>query len=494
MTERAFDGLLRQPTRIRRFRSHATQHAVVLAILPIIAGTISLALTKTEYRYLAAPVLTMVSLAAIYTAVLWNRDRRLPVFEVGSLWVASTVVYSALPFVTFMAMGLRWSPLGDSRLLAYEFNVQEIGAFAWRHVVYLASFICVYLALRGRRAARSAPLNAIPSQLITALAVILVFQYAFKWAMSYGYGLDLDISYSDMSVLVSRVASTPILLLQITLIILASILLVKQALLLVLIQQWRSLKWRIALVAWLAIETVTVVVRMGGRGQAVRLILAFAVLYDRFARPLRAKWIMGGGALLLTGFIVQGDLRSALSQRELSAASVLTSANEFEALFATAYDIYKRKEVGNLGVVPWQVYVSDLYILIPRQLLPFEKIDPSEWYLGVIGARGTGVGFMFGVMSQAVLGLDWIELGFRGAILGLLLAGFHRWYVRYCRSFWVTLFYLFIAIWIYYTFRATSFWLIHFIVYQFIPVVLSARIIEYSLSRWPKRIALEAGA
>lgn len=494
MTEPAFDGLLRQPRRIRRFRAHARRHAVVLAIAPIIVSAITLAFAKAEYRYLAAPVLTMMSLATIYTAVLWNRDRRLPVFEVGSLWVGSTVVYSALPFIGFMAMGLRWSPWGDNRLLAYEFDVREVGLFAWRHVVYLASFISVYLVVRGRRAARSTPLKAIPSQLIAALAVILAFQYAFKWGMKYGYGIDLDISYSDLSTILTRIASTPFLLLQITFIILASMLLVKQAFLLLLIQQWKSLKWRIVLVAWLAMETITVVVRMGGRGEAVRLILTFAVLYDRFARPLRAKWIMVGGALLLTGFLVQGNLRGSLTPRQLTASNVLTTTNEFEALFTTAYDIYKRKQMGILPHVPWQVYAIDLYLEIPSQILPFEKVDPSVWYLDVIGLRDTGVGFMFGVMSQAVLGLDWIELVLRGVLLGALFAAFHRWYVRRARNFWVTLLYLFVSIWSYYTFRATSFWFIHYVVYQFIPVMLSARIIEYALSRWPRRSAREAAA
>jgi len=480
--------------RVRRVQAHARRQALALVIVTVVVSAITLALTKTDYRYLAAPVLAMVNFGSIYVAILWNRDRRLPVFEIGTLWVASAIVYSAFPFLGFMAMGLQWSAWGDNRLFGYDFDVLEIASFGWRYVVYLASFIVVYLVIRGRKSARSTPLKPVSPQLVGTVILILFMQYAFKWGMAYGYGLNLEVPYTELRQLAQRMAETPLLLLQVTFIILAAVLLAKQAVMLMIIQSWRSLKWRFVLVAWLAIEVMTVVIRKGGRGVAVLLLLTFAVFYDRFVKPLRAKWVVIGGTLLLSGFLVQGHLRGFMTLRDLTVSNVLTTGNEFQSLFATAFDIYQRKKLETLGPVPWQVYASDLYILIPQQLLPFEKIDPSVWYLEVLGARDTGVGFMFGVMSQAVLGLDWLELAFRGALLGALFAGLHRWYVRHARSFWATLFYLFVAIWSYYTFRATSFWFMHFIVYQFIPVIVVAKTIEYTLSHWSSSKKREAAA
>ena len=54
--------------------------------------------------------------------------------------------------------------------------------------------------------------------------------------------------------------------------------------------------------------------------------------------------------------------------------------------------------------------------------MPFEKVAASEWYLREIGMSGTGQGFMWGVISQSIVGLDWLELALRGAILGYILA------------------------------------------------------------------------
>jgi hypothetical protein len=434
-------------------------------------------------RTLMYPTLTILWLAVLYTLVLWRRDRRLPVFEIGTLWVASTTVYAVVPFFGFIAMGQQWTHWTDNRLQWYEFNPGELASFGWRQVVYILAFIVCYLCVRKRYNARSTPLAPVSSSLLAAIAIIFAAQEVFKLSMSHFYGLDLDVSYADLGQLIERMAQTPLLLLQVTFVVLAAVLLIKQAVLIMLIRHWRSFQWRVVLLAWLAFETVSVIMRMGGRGEAVRLLLSFAIVYDRFVRPLRAKWLLAGGSILLAGFLIQGHLRGFMTLGELTPGNVLTTTNEFQALFGTAFDLYKKKQLGTLPPVPWQIYWSDAYIAIPQQLLPFDKIDPTVWYLSLLGYPGSNVGLMFGVMSQAVLGFDWIELAIRGAVLGLLFGAFHRWYVRHVRSFWATLLYLFVTVWSYYTYRATSLWILHFVVYQFLPVFLAAKILEAGLSR-----------
>ncbi|PYS68055.1 MAG: hypothetical protein DMF73_17745 [Acidobacteria bacterium] len=469
--------------RLRREKQKARRCAAALVLGSIVTSITMITSTSGDSRYLVAPLLMLACLVAVYTAVLWSRDGRLPVFEVGTLLVAATFVYSAVPLLGFIAMGHQWAPWVDNRLLAYPFDAYEIALFGWRDALYLGTFIGVYLLVRRSVSARSAPLEPVPAPLIAAIVIVVAVLYAYKIAIMVGYGIDFGTPYSSTAELVARVAQMPLVLLQITVIVLAAFLVVKEALLLVMIRKWRSLKWRFILVAVLIVEVIAVAVRMGGRAEAVLLLLAFAALYDRFVRPVRLKWITIGGVLLIAGFLIQGHLRGLLTLRELTISNALTTSNEFQSLFTTSYDLYQRKHLGVLGPVPWQIYASDFYLLVPQQLLPFAKIDPAEWYLDVLGIRGKGVGFMFGVMSQAVLGLDWIELIIRGAVLGVAFGALHRWYVRHASSFWATLFYLFVGIWSFYTFRATTFWFVHFIVYEFVPVMIVIKTVEYALRR-----------
>jgi hypothetical protein len=90
---------------------------------------------------------------------------------------------------------------------------------------------------------------------------------------------------------------------------------------------------------------------------------------------------------------------------------------------------------------------------------------------------------MFGVMSQAAIGLDWIEVALRGALLAACLAFMHRWYVRHALGFWPTLFYLFVSVWIYYTMRASTFYFLYNIVYQFLPLMVLTRLVDVLLRR-----------
>jgi len=108
-------------------------------------------------------------------------------------------------------------------------------------------------------------------------------------------------------------------------------------------------------------------------------------------------------------------------------------------------------------------------MLIPGQLLPFRKIDPSLWYLEQLGLQDSQVGFMFGVLSQAILGVDWLELMVRGTVLGCVLGLIHRWYVKRSQRFEVTLLYVFLCVWSYYTVRAATFYFVYPVVYRFLP-------------------------
>jgi hypothetical protein len=113
-------------------------------------------------------------------------------------------------------------------------------------------------------------------------------------------------------------------------------------------------------------------------------------------------------------------------------------------------------------------------------------LDPSDWYLDVLGIRGTGVGLMFGVIAQSIIGGDWVELVARGTVLGLCFAGIHRWSSRRASSLWVLVFYVYLCLWCYYTIRATTFFIAYFALYRFLPamvLVLTARSVLRGLRR-----------
>jgi hypothetical protein len=219
----------------------------------------------------------------------------------------------------------------------------------------------------------------------------------------------------------------------------------------------------------------------------VLTLLSTILLFHRLVRPLTLKVAVILGTTLMTVFLGMGIMR------DLGGADpteydtpVLATMNEFQAIFGTAYDLHQRRLAGELANVPWQVRWAELLALVPSQLLPFPKIDPSLWYMNLIGVEN--VGLMFGVVSQSVIGYDWLELALRGAVLGLIFALVHRWYVRHADGFWPTILYVFLAVWAYYCIRQASFVIVYFFLFRFVPIFIAAEVIRYFISVPQRRV------
>lgn len=458
-------------------------HLILLLHFVLCAGAVLVVVllsdAQSAERYVVLPALALVIIALSFVATLWKRDGSLPVFELGTICVVTTAFYSLVPLLNFMAGGMSWTILSDSRLQVYNPTPEEVGAFAWRHVIYLLSLVVAYLFVRANASVRRANLEMVDRTTITMmvflfLASVVYFQFLESW-----FNVSLSATYKEFLVGVQTSTELPYFLQQIYHNVWGIKFILKLSFLVFLLQRWQSKKWRYVLVAWLLGEVLFSVLRLGSRTEVVLLLLGTALLYHRLVKPLKLWVVVLAGFVLLNGVLLWGivrDVSGGLGKVSEMGVSLWSVTNEFQALFGTAYDLYERKNMGALDNIPWQVYAGDLLMLVPSQLLPFDKWNPSEWYLWLIGARGTGVGFMFGAISQAIIGLDWAELIIRGTLLGCIFALVHRWYVRRSSEFWATLLYLFLCLFSYYTFRGSTFYIVYFVLYQFVPTMMLVRL------------------
>ena len=458
--------------------------AAWLFLAAVVAALAFVAWMPSDSKPIAAPIAALGVITAAFTTILWSRDGALPLFEAGFLCMLTNALYGIMGLASFATMHGWWNPYADGRLLQYPFDPAEIGAFGWGYVVYAGSFAAVYLLVRRRAAVRGTPFHVPKQSLQLAILIIFAALYACKLVLKFRYGFDPEnASYEDLIGSLASLESTPLLVRQLGHNVLSALQLVSLGVLVLLLARWRRQRWaRVVVVVWLASVAVSTAVELGSRSTAMILVLSAGLLYHRLVKPIGFRAAIIGGVLLLSAFTIVGTVRQGFRGAE-AGRQALTAGSEFQALFTTAFDIHKRHEAGQIGHVPWQLYASDFTLLVPRQLLPFEKIDPSQWYIDLIGMTGYGVGFMFGVMSQAALGLGWIELVLRGAALAVCLALLHRWYVRRCAGFWPTLFYLFVGVWIYIAFRASTFYFLYFVFYNFLPVMLVTKLVEIVVTR-----------
>jgi hypothetical protein len=449
------------------FRLHA--RTVASVVIGLLASLLVLILVAPAARPVLLPALVVVNLFVFFLASLTNRDGRLPVFELGTVCALITALYATVPLVGLWLGGLVWSPLSDARLYNYPPPVGQLVGVAWRYVVYFATFVLSYLWLRGRTSFPPVRVSADRATQVVAITMFLAFG-AFFLIVQVVYGVSLNTSYTSVREGLVRLPTELPLVIQQAVGYGEGILLVSKLCILVLLfRQWASPRWRAVLIGWLAFEVITAATRLGSRRDTAMVLIAGVLLYDHSVKPLKSWQAVVGGAGLFFGLLAFGFARDLNG-----AAASWNAANEFQILFGNACDLLARVRSGQLEI-PRQLYFGELLMLIPSRwqpLLPFPVLDPSDWYLDVLNVRGTGVGFMFGVVAQAIIGGDWVELVARGTALGLCFAGIHRWCSRRAHSLWVVVFYLYLCLWCYYTTRASTFYMTYFVLYRFLPALV----------------------
>lgn len=194
----------------------------------------------------------------------------------------------------------------------------------------------------------------------------------------------------------------------------------------------------------------------GSRGELFSLVTP-ALLTLSFTgvvkeRNLLTLFFLLGIFMLLLGFIrSDGQIESIANTGSLS---FLIAANEFTSSMATNLDV--RTMVAKGVDIPLSIYLNDFLVLLPGFLVPDGKIDGASWYLIINGWDGQGVGFMWGVLSQAAIGFGAFEVFLRGSLVGILMSQFQRYLENNTHSKFALISYLYMTISLFLAFRNTT--------------------------------------
>lgn len=453
--------------------------ANVVYLLGITIGFVSwlilLAISPPEARVVYYPM-TGAILAVVWLIYRINaRDGRVGILDIGLLCALATLLYTIVPLINFIAGDFSITVLGDSRLQGYQPTSYEIGMFHWRHVLYLWTFVVLYLLTRGGNALPERPRQAHVSnaKIVVVIALLVLFALYFIF-LDLVFGHSINPSYDEL--MEQRRSgdsgSVPLLVRQISHYLWGMFFILKLCLLYVVLSKFHNPLWRVVFVIWIASEIAYAVYVMGARTQLILLLIGAVILFDHLVHRIKLSTAAILATILLASFLLFGFFRGlSLNDTQIADVNILTVSNEFQALLGTAFDVWKRTEDGSL-VAPWYVHLYDFISLFPpQQIFPFEKQSASQWYLEATGRSGLS-GKMWGVISQSIIGYGWIELALRGAILGLICGLLHRNFVRNHASFMTTLLYVWLSLTVYYTFRATTFYATVWYLYEFIPVFL----------------------
>jgi hypothetical protein len=429
-----------------------------------VGATAVLLLADADVQLVILPVIAVSWIFATFASILYFHDGQTPLFHAGFFAAGTALVYIALPAVFFAISGFEWSLTSDRRLALLNIQPEDVAGYVWRGALYLSAFCATYI-LMVRSLAKPPRTGSIPVAASDAAVCLLIIAVCFFCQIAVEVAFGVTLSEADAAFPADGInPNLPLVIAQAIHNIAAIQRLAKLALVVALVGLWKNRWAKIGLVIFLASELFSMIALFGPRTYFTFLVLAALLAFHKMVRPVSVPVLGACVVLFLALLLAYGYARS----YSIDVADFST-ANEFQVLMVTALHVRDMVE-GGLRV-PAQVPWSELLMLIPQQLLPIDKIDPSIWYLVESGYSETGSGYMFGVQSQAEVGWGNPELFLRGVVLAVVLGLLHRQYVKRSGSFLATVSYIWLLTVIYYSYRAATFYWVTFIAFRLLVFV-----------------------
>ena len=456
----------------------------IFGLLGVVFSLICFLLGTPEERLVILPGMVLLNVSILSLYVLWKKDKRFPLFDVGAMFIIACLLYTLMPALGFLASGMQYNVLSTMELQNLAPTAQEFSSLLWRYVVFAVCFAAVYARLRpyglSRQVVQSIPAK---STLFMLILLVLLAEAGFEIVKAYA-GVDFRATYDRIEDTFQSLYALPVFLQQILGNVISIVTILKMLLIVLIIAYWKKGREHWAVLLLVTALLVSYLLRAGSRTEIVVLVVTCILAYHRFVRPLRVRSIFFAGILVFVVFMTFGlmrggaDIKSNYTQLEYLTSHdvpLLSIANEFQVLFGCTYDLFDMSKAGVLGQVPLQLNFYDVLLLVPNQLLPFDKINPTLWYWEFSSTKGF---FSFNPVAQSIVGLDWLELVFRGAVLGWVFAMIHGWYLRRSSSFYATFSYLFLIVWSYYSIKASTFMWAYFIIYRLVPALLLIHVLN----------------
>lgn len=419
------------------------------------------------------PVLAIIVTELLFLRAIRKRDGELQVFESGVFFSYIVLLYALFPATSMMANGFAYSPLGDGRLFEAQPTPSEVAPIYWLYLLFLAAFAFAYCIFREKRKSRDFLKPTTDKSVFWILLVLYVAIRLFFVFIRVHYNIQEPESYGEAYL---SLKGLPLVVQQLANHLGGMALTLQLLLMAFMVFNYSKYRWLI--LGWLAFEFLGLAFfGVGARSGLFALLLAFAITYQMGVKKLSSRMMALGGVSILLLFVGLGIARAVTDSSIDEGINLLNSSNEFDAMFANAYDLRQLKAAGETRDIYPRFYFADFLNLIPQQVSPFRKLDVGDWYVQTFypSLADKGGGLAFGVISEGIVGQGWFDVLWRAVILAWSFAFVSRLLLRDQKSFWKYGLYLWATIEAYQCFRNSTFALVPRFVYQFFLVFVIVR-------------------
>jgi hypothetical protein len=397
--------------------------------------------------------------------------------ELGTVFSVIVAAYGLMPLAGFILSGYSFDLNRDARLAEVSASVEDVTAVAILYAAFLFGFCWLYGMLRPRRRG-FLPGDVVvsdwrlPFTLVVVAAFVAVLPIVMKWTLGVETAQDYLGTYLELE-------GQPLWVRQLFGIVLASgTALITAAVTSVFAYSRRLIPLAVVTVA---IGAALTIAGGGSRMPAMAALLSMIVAYSLVVRSVPMGEAALYGLMLLGVFAAGQYLRDFLTDDSIDSFAGALVNGEFASVFINALDMLQQRDwLAANGMLP-NLYTVDLGRLIPQQLLPFEKLDSSQWYVTTLYPEfaQAGGGLAFGAVAESAAGLGALEALVRGGLLGSLFALGHALLTAPARRSLLSLSaYVWLVVFSYHSFRDTTFSLVARFAFNAVPALALVAIVE----------------
>jgi hypothetical protein len=454
--------------------------AFAWAYLLIIAIALSVIYRQYVHWTVVAPLIVAVTIVVLFFLHLRRIERTLPYFEVGAFYVGIAAIYILYPLTKFVLLGYSYDE-GDTRMMMLADRPEAFVRLTWWYVLYLASFCVVYVVVRGGRRLQGR-FTVRPPGWPMIVSILILFACARCFFLILGLFFDMRVtSYMDSYLVIQRL---PLVVRQIAAQV-QGIDLTLQMMLVIALTCGKRRSFRILLVIFLTVITITHLLAPGGRIHLVAVIVAALAAHHLAVRKLPFRWMAIAALLGFVTLLVMAAVRTDQSRSLSGIKARMSDHTEFEVIFGNAVDLMYVQDAEGVFLDKPGLYWSGLTALVPQQILPVVKDTSGAWYARTYYPEyfDAGGGLAFGILAEGVTGFGWPEMLWRGALVGLAFALVHRSLYRPHVSVYLFIFSVWVTVWAYMTLRNGMFGVLMLFVYRFVVPAVSVVLLSALLPR-----------
>lgn len=451
---------------------------VVLATAGLV-GAVSAA-APAVMAQLIVPTLAAMALFVVFAVLLRARLGGNVFGELGFIYLAWAVVYTALP-----GFGLAVGSADEAGPLALLLPAaDELAVHLWRHVLFIGSVAAGYLLVRGRMAIPERlvlpdPEHSSDRMVLLLLGVIIVcIACLLLLSAPVTNYYEHYVRYEHLSWLVRKFVSVCVRLN----IGFYSILLV---LLFLNYERYRRLI-PLVLIALCVHETTY---SLGSRILSLMILLQAAFLYHLLVRRVSLMRAMVACMLLGALFTAIEFVREAQGDLDAVQSRVsdegLKTAGEFGAVFLTGFHLYAERAQGSLPPTEWPMFFNDFVSLVTFG--DFTRWNPMEWYARNYYPDALVAPLTLSPIADSAVWGGEIDLLFRGLVNGAFFALIVRWFLRWRTRWWSLVVYAFCHATAIITLKYSVFYHLTPLLKTMLPAIL-----VFAVIRWISRVRVQA--